>query len=553
MNAPSPTLAPGLISIDQNCHPLWDAVAKLAALASGGYTVTHFVEDIDVAFTSMGAGVGADTLHLARERFHRSGGQDWGAAMFYSEFLSRLPVEIRDWEPVTGLKTNVLAKKLGRSVDDLYDEFSPGDNWQLIGPSYVGDRRHHRVVGDLTMAETGQFLRQLMDKAKGDMLRAFPEKAPQQRIVTWFSREEGLLDRLLADHANGRLVELYRDWLGESLGQSVDVAFASDLLACRGDLVGRELLDLFCRGYDRAAGLYNQAVAESASPIRPLKTADGELPFFATFQRHGHSVRTGLALSGRLLWVGEQSFPLEPDGTCPLDQMASAGIQTVAGKALALVVQVRLGRSGRPLALPHGGSLYMSASNAFAEKLAADGLITPPFQPVVRVRFHLLDRMRSVDTIIRLPKHLAAYFGRDEVPAGELGRNYADLASQAARRLEAIKDDSARQQWQKETFPTVFTEIDALDGRRRQLARDAPKSQEIRDIWKQIKALQTDLLSGTLRQIASDYHLRDIDYWDSRGAIIPWSHALGGEAFYNGLIAEAEVYPEPLPKAFSNG
>ena len=81
-----------MLSIDQNCSSLWDAIPKLGALAAKGYPVAHYVEDIDVAFTSMGSGVGGDGLKLDRERFHRSGGQDWGAAMFYSAFLGRLPV-----------------------------------------------------------------------------------------------------------------------------------------------------------------------------------------------------------------------------------------------------------------------------------------------------------------------------------------------------------------------------------------------------------------------------------------------------------------------------
>ena len=94
-----------MFSIDQNSHSLWDALPKVQALAAAGHAVTHFIEDIDVAFTSMGAEVDASPLRLVRERFHRSGGADWGAALFYSEFLGRQAVEVRQWEPYTGQKT----------------------------------------------------------------------------------------------------------------------------------------------------------------------------------------------------------------------------------------------------------------------------------------------------------------------------------------------------------------------------------------------------------------------------------------------------------------
>ncbi len=73
-----------MFSIDQNCHPLWDVVPKLHALTAKGFPVHHFIEDIDVAFTAVGGQLGDTQLRFAPERFHGSGGSDWGAAVFYS-------------------------------------------------------------------------------------------------------------------------------------------------------------------------------------------------------------------------------------------------------------------------------------------------------------------------------------------------------------------------------------------------------------------------------------------------------------------------------------
>ena len=108
-----------MFSIDQNCHSLWDALPKLQAVARSGGTVRHFIEDIDVAFTAVGsspvdsAGHGDGSLRLAMERYYGSGGADWGAALFYSEFLGRLPVDVRQWDSLTGLTTAALARRLG--------------------------------------------------------------------------------------------------------------------------------------------------------------------------------------------------------------------------------------------------------------------------------------------------------------------------------------------------------------------------------------------------------------------------------------------------------
>ena len=203
-----------------------------------------------------------------------------------------------------------------------------------------------------------------------------------------------------------------------------------------------------------------------------------------------------------------------------------------------------MGDAGGPLALPYGGSLYMPASHRLAEKLAAAGLLTAPLRPIVRVRFRLLERMRSVDTTIRLPEHLAEAFGRGELPASEFAEACPALSAEAAGRLESLKTPQGRKQWQGRCFPVQVAELAEIDQRRRELARAGPDPEKIRPLSHRARALKAELLDLGLRQIARDYQLSRIDYWDSRGAICPWAVALGGEKFYNDIIRQAEVYEE---------
>ena len=73
-------------------------------------------------------------------------------------------------------------------------------------------------------------------------------------------------------------------------------------------------------------------------------------------------------------------------------------------------------------------------------------------------------------------------------------------------------------------------------------------------IWKESKALQVELLGRALRQIARDWQVRELDCWDSRGALLPWAIALGGKDFYNSLVAQAEIYQEgPTPAECPGG
>jgi hypothetical protein len=538
-----------MFSIDQNSHSLWDALPKLHALLRKGAAVTHFIEDVDAAFTALGAGLDAGPLSLVRERFHRSGGADWGAALFYTEFLGRQPVEIRNWEPLVGMKTNVLAGKLGRSVDDLYDEFSPGDNWQLIGSSFVGDREHHRVVGDLTLAETAPFVRELLGKARQDTLRSFPARASRERANAWFDRETALVERLLGELSGGRLVDLYERWMREHLsheGQSVRLDLTSRLFACdRADAPGLRLVRPFVADYAAAAGMYNDAITETNMPLRPLDTRAGELPLFAMMVRDGHFVRTGVFLAGGAVEIDGRPFKPGKDGVPAPADLVAAGVRCLAGKAMLLVSQVRTGPAGDALAVPHRGSAYMPAAHALARKLAAAGMIDGPPRPIVRVRLRLLDRLRELDTPIRLPAWLAEAVGEEEVPARRLGQAWQDLAIQARRRLDSFRDDEARRQWQQREMPDLHAEIAALNTRRRELAAKDPKDPELREIWKTVSGLQTTILDRTVRRIDADSRLADLDYYDTRGAALPWCVALGGESFYNEVVGRAEVYEEP--------
>ena len=547
-----------MLSIDQNSHSLWDVLPKLHALASKGVAATHYVEDIDVAFTAMGAELASAPLQLVRERYHHSGGADWGAAMFYTEFLGRQPVEVRDLEPFVGTKLSALAKKLGRGVDDLYDEFSPGDNWQLIGPSFVGGRDHHRVVGDLTVAETAPLLRELLSKARENTLESFPASACRRRANDWFDREEALVERLVRELAAGKLVDLYARWLGEHLGGAVRLGLTSELFACsRADAPGLRLVAPFVRDYPAAARLYNEAVAESGVSLHPLDTRAGELPLFATFAREGHLVRAGASFRNGMVEVPGLP-PVRPgdDGSLPPENLAAAGVRCVAGKAALLVTQVRCGPGGEELALPHRGSGYMPAAHGLVRKLTVAGMLDGPPKPVVRVRLCLLDRIAAVDAPVRLPAYLAEAFGEAEVPCRKLAESWREIAGAAAARLESFRDDEARRRWQESEMPDAHEELTRLDARKRDLAKLNPKAPELREIWKHMRELQTGVLERTLRRIDADVQLAGLEYYDTRGAAMPWCVALGGERFYQEVIRKAELKEEgchSAPRRSSSG
>ncbi|MCK4603029.1 MAG: hypothetical protein KAU28_11215, partial [Phycisphaerae bacterium] len=397
-------------------------------------------------------------------------------------------------------------------------------------------------------AEVEPFLREILHKARTDMEWKFPQREPRERISQWFDHEEKLLAELLSDCAGGSLVDMYHDWLSRYLSEWVTLDATSSLFACGADPMRTALLEVFTANYDLAAGLYNQAVAETTVGLRPLNTSDGELPFFAVLDYRGHRVRVPALLRGESIHLGEKTFKLAPGRLLPVEELRSAGFCCLAGKAVVLAIQARLGPGGNPLALPYRGSLYMPAADKLAEKLTARRLLPGRVHPVVRIRLGLLDHMKSLDTIIRLPEHLRACFGEEEIPARQLGKNYRAMAAEAAKRLQKFADASFRRKWQEETFEKLAAEIKTLDARRRKLAETDPKGKEIRELSWWIKSIRNEMLEGLLRQIARDWQVSHIDYWDSRGAIWLSCIALGGEEFYDKVIDAAEIYTESFPE-----
>jgi hypothetical protein len=376
------------------------------------------------------------------------------------------------------------------------------------------------------------------------MSRAFPDANSQGRIADWFARQETFLEPILSASDQMSLVELYRRWLGLHLGSSVELGKSSQLFDL-GNGAGRDaLVELFLRRYEQAAQLYNQAVQHTQ--FRPLKLEQGELPFFAAMQYQGHQVRTPMSLRQGKLVLDELEIALGPDGRLPVESLRRAGVCCLVGKAILMVMQVRLDPHGQELALPYRGSSYMPISYRLEGLLRREGLLPAPLKPVVRVRLRLLDRLRELDANIRLPDYLAGYFGQAVIPARRLGENWLDLQAQARQRLEACREPKRRLQWQAQAFPELTAQIDKLDLARRELAAqsDRPDPPTIRGMWKEAKALQVKLLDETFRQLWRDWQVSQLDYWDSRGAILPWCIALGGEDFYNHVVAGAEVYSE---------
>lgn len=537
------------VSIDQNSHPLWDTVPKLHALTAKGLHGTHFLEDIDVAFTRRGAKAEDEELSVRPERYYRGGTSDWGATLFYTEFLGRNPLDVRDIEIYLGQTTKAAAKQLDTTVDGLYDRYSVSDNWQMVGPSYVGsDLQKHRVIGDLTVSETAPHLRRVLDIAEQDMEDSFPEDQPRQRLRAWFSQERARLAEIIEGRpGETSLVDAYRSWMSAHVTE-VDYGLTSEhfSLAHSRNTEG-PLLFAFLNDYETAGNLYNQAIDETAVGLNKLSMRRGELPFFLVWRNAESLHRTAVSLHDRQITAGDFSWSLVNSNgglRLPVADMQKQGVCAIAGKALLLVLQARLGRAGRPLALPYRGSSYMPAAYALERKFTDAGLLTDTPDPVLRVKINFLESLHGCETIVRLPEHLADAFGTVEIKASTFAEKLGDVAEKAETDLLLARSDAGRAKLMQRISPALGREISELEKRQREVASNPDTRHLASGIWDEIKQLTKRRLEQFIDFIVSRIHVADLDYFNSRGAILPWSIAIGGRTHYQRLIANAEVYRE---------
>lgn len=528
------------ISIDQNCSPLWDAIPKLAALHHHGHHGLHCIEDLDIAFTQHAAPPGTPP-HLAPETIYPDGNSDWGASLFYSDFLGRNPINPRTLEPILHAPAAVLAKRAGLTLPQLFAAHASSDNHQIIAPSFLSpDTPHrHRTLADLTLAELRPALLDLLNHAYADTLTAFPSPDSQTRTRAFFDAELAFLNDHLRD-PSATLTRLHRAWLNRHTPHT-PVQLASTHFAD----APPTLLTAFLTNYTTLTTLYNQALADTHSPLTPLDPANGDLPFFALCQTpgpHPRHYRTPLLLRGNALIADNQTFSLE-NGLPPLDQMRAAGITALPPKALLLVLLARTTQPRHALALPWQGSLYMPAARRLQTLLEPLLHLNPA--PVLRVRFHFLDHLATLDTPIRLPDWLAPLFPSQTLPANTFPPLLRQRQQNAAQTLATLTaDPDAITPFIDSLNPGRANQINHLQTQRLRLSADPSTRTRAIPLWQQQKQLQQLHFHHALTHLLTLLHLQALDYWDSRGALLPHALALGGPAFYTRLLAHVTITPE---------
>ncbi len=542
------------ISIDQNSTPLWDTIPKLQALTRNDYAGLHCLEDVDVAFTRRGADeLDSQELEVLPERFYRGGVSDWGATLFYSDFLGRTPVDPRKLEELTGLTLKALGKRLDTDVDGIYDRFNNSDNHQLVGSSYLKNQNQHRTVGDLKIHDVLPHLHALLDHAETDITERFPSKSARDRTTAWFSEQREWLRKTIENlGTNVPLTNLYTQWIcnllpskfnSQSSKPSLQTTTTSALFTPTPENANLAIFTTCIQNHAAFCDAYNTAIQTTGDQLTKLKPERGDLPFFAVWKQHNRMFRTECHLENGVFSTPVKDVNL--DMARPLEsiqKLQANGIVALVGKALVLVLQVRNLKSGAPLALPENGSLYMPTANQLECELRKRGLLQHPLHPVLRIKLGFLDRLAASKETIMLPDWLARRVGINEIAAANFAKTWREWREDARKELALAKEKRSRNKLQEKLFPKLSKEIDELERKRRELAQNPETRAEASETWDRIKPFQKERTERFCQRMMDNLHLADLGYWSSRGATLPWAIAAGGAEWYkNEILPNSEI------------
>ncbi len=520
------------ISIDQNSNSLWDVLPKVEAMAYKSLSLTHLVEDIDVAFTSVGNSAQPPTLTV--EQYYPSGNLDWGASLFYMDFLGRLPLNLIDLSQYTGIKVAQTAKALNLSVAQLYQKYAVADNVQLTGSSYTTSQLQHRLLGDLKFDEIKPFVLELLDLAESDVLHKFIDTDSQTRTKLWFASERKLLHA--TSLKTNTLSGFYCLWL-KSHQPDCSVELTSTFFSQ--ESIARftfELLQKIANNYECFKNIYNESIKETGVELSLLQ--DGDLPFFVAYESGGQKVRSGLSFTATHFKFGDVKISRR----CSFETFFEHS-DVLVGKALLLVILARTKEIGAPLVLPELGSLYTPAAHCLCTKMIDHGFLDQQPYPITRLQFNFLSQLEHSESIIRVPKHLRLFFD-EEVEAKTFSRRISEVIALAGEQLEQLKDQSVRTQVFSDWTPELSAELLELHRQKEQFGREASTRHKCIALWPLIKEKEAAKALHCYERLVDLVQVSEMGYWNSRGAITPWSVAAGGKPLYQKVLSECILREE---------
>lgn len=516
---------------------LWDEPVKAVACLTiaqlaPSLKVIAGVHDTDY-FSKLAGGLPSEGFAIVPHDEGATSGLWAAIAEVSSLFGAEVPLS-RSKLASAGIPLRRLAAEHPDGERAFYEKYTAAYGWRGV---VYGAERNLAACEVRASKLTGPLI-ELLDWAVADTARCLADGGQRERALAVMGEIRQDLARAAGSDPQRGLSAMYTELMATFYSRLVGrrcphltTAHSCQHFRFNADTCGLprfDALGLFLspRTADACRRAYDRAVAGSG--IYPLERfGPGAIPFdVVSFGRGRGTIR----IEGRHAVVQMPGEPVRCRAGSKIETRAdlAAALQAefgpevvVVGKAVALPLMFC--RDG-PMLLHEGASVYVPRTFEMVRSLTQAG-IELELHPVVRLSYSTWDSMAEVDTKLRLPRHLAAAFGAQELSSRELAARWRKALREAEEFVAECTDATkpadllellARRGYLPEGLRERFTEV--ASARRESGRQIQALKQEQRGRLARIRALRARLggfhaateaerreARRELRQAESDY------------------------------------------------
>lgn len=397
-----------------------------------------------------------------------------------------------------GVPLKQMAAQAPEGVDAFLDAATAAYGWR--GVAQLGSPE--QIARDVLVRDAGESLYRLFKWGLDETLALLADREQRRRAAAEASMLLDRLSRTMEDMTEATVSELYQrlitehyaDLLGTRSDRILATATCDYLRFNRQTCIRarfQALQAFLCRTVAICAReTYNDAV-EGLGMYDLEQFGEGAIPFDLVVPGLGRGTLRVLDGEVRAEFAsGPLSIPTS-ERVCMVEELAGLLEETVGPNA-AIVGKALLGPvmfcSEAILVLHEGASAYVPRTSLWLSRLnnSCGSLRT---YPILRLRHHAYDALVGAKVIFRLPEHLAAAFGAQQVTAEEFGHRWKSVAHEQERLLKRL----AQARSAAELLAVIAEQSGAKWG---QVADDlASARQTLRTAGEQIEQIRQKLLA----------------------------------------------------------
>jgi len=536
-----------LYSGDQNCGPFWDTWPKLEFLAGRGHSVFQLIHDTDIIYRGQEStereGIAAKWLYEKCDGSHF-----YSANFFYYRYLGmHNPFPVHEFEDYTGLKLSKIYSLLSITPELFFKKFGAYDKLALVGNEKCEDG--FRIAAGLKISECYQQIKDFFKYVETDMLEFVVTDEQKMNLTSVLSKWQSEIWEIALANPGITLSSLFLELMKQKFGSKFSASGCSDYFRVISENKDRFKFFLsFIKNYEIYATQYNLALSLNDSPITRLDLSKRDFPFYGTVKVGGQLLRFPLSIDeDNLMFRGHKLQITQDIWPDILNWSQKIGLESIVGKAIPLMMQLRHKDCGGAISMPKLGSPYVSIVDSYARLLKSE-IGDSDLGEVYLVDFRIFTALDKADFSFRLPKYLQKVFGQEIIDAKSFVEKLPALIKEAQRIMFLCRQGAeGRDEVMRKYYPCLvssLTEMAKERGVQGQVLANLSKgtaeynreSQIYFDIKNKHNAAYANYIGALCELLFNHWHASQIEYFNNRGSFELWTKSIGGGSFYQSLI-----------------